>query len=184
MAGPLIFRRSTKENSQLSDYLRTGSDAFIQARRRVTALYLAGSAAFGIVALYQMGLIKRVPEPDLAFLDADRVDASGEAYATLHVPDAILGIISYAITLMLVTSGGSKRSLLQPWLPIAAAVKVLVDVASGGVLTAEQAVKHRAFCSWCLGAAALPLVSLPSVLPEARAAVRGLADARRSRGEM
>ncbi len=169
-----MFRESSKDATRLSDYLRSGSDRFVRARRRVTALYLAGSAAFGVVALYQMGLIKRVPEPRLPFLDADRVDASGEAYATLRMPDAVLGMLSYAGTLALVTSGGKHRAASHPWLPLAAAAKVVFDVASGGVLTAEQAVKHRAFCSWCLGAAAASAVSLPAVLPEAATAARRL----------
>ncbi len=170
----MIFRDSTPEARRLSDYLREGSDRFLNARRRVTGLYLAGSAAFGVVALYQMGLIKRVPEPRLPFLDADRVDASGEAFTTLRMPDAVLGLLSYAATLTLITSGGKDRVSTHPWLPVAAAAKVLLDAASGGVLTAEQAVKHRAFCSWCLGAAAASVVALPAVLPEASAAARSL----------
>ncbi len=170
----MIFRESTREARRLSAYLREGSDRFVSARRRATGLYLAGSAAFAVVALYQMGLIKRVPQPRLPFLDADRVDASGEAYATLRMPDAVLGLLSYAATLMLVTSGGKDRIMTQPWLPLAAAAKVLFDAASGGVLTAEQAVKHRAFCSWCLGAAAASALALPAVLPEAAAAARAV----------
>lgn len=170
----MIFRESSREARRLSEYLREGSDRFVNARRRVTGLYLGGSAAFGVVALYQMGLIKGVPEPPLPFLDADRVDASGEAYTTLRMPDAVLGLLSYAATLMLVTSGGKDRASTHPWLPIAAAAKVLFDVASGGVLTAEQAVKHRAFCSWCLGAAAASGLALPAVLPEAFSATRSL----------
>ncbi|MBW3595633.1 MAG: vitamin K epoxide reductase family protein [Actinobacteria bacterium] len=177
-----MFRESTKDARDLSDYLRTGSDSFVRGRRRTTALYLAGTAAFGVVTLYQMGLIKRVPEPRLPFLDADRVDASGEAYASLDMPDAILGMLSYAVTLMFVASGGKERATLRPWLPIAAAAKVLVDVASGGILTAEQAVKHRAFCSWCVGAAAVPVLSLPAVLPEALAALRSMTGTSRANG--
>lgn len=176
----MIFRDSTKEARRLSDYLRQGSDRFIDARRRVTALYLGGSVAFGVVTLYQMGLIKQVPEPRLPFLDADRVDASGEAYGTLRMPDAVLGLFSYAATLMLVTSGDKERASTRPWLPLAVAAKVLLDVASGAVLTAEQAVKHRAFCSWCLGGAAASGLALPAVWPEAAAAARAL---RRSRSE-
>ncbi len=173
-----MFRESSEEATRLSEYLRGGSDGFVRARRRVTGFYLAGSAAFAMVALYQMGLIKRVPEPTLPFLDADRVDASGEAYETLRMPDAVLGLVSYGVTLMLVTSGDRERFSSHPWLPLAAAAKVLFDVTSGGVLTAEQAVKHRAFCSWCLGAAFVPVLSLPAVLPEAAAALNSFARGR------
>lgn len=92
-----MFRESSPEAESLSAYLRHGTDGSIDARRRITALYLGGSAALGVVAAYQMGLLHRVPEPRLPFLDADRVDASGEAYGTLRIPDAVLGLVSYGI---------------------------------------------------------------------------------------
>lgn len=169
-----MFRESTPEAAELSRYLREGSDDFVSARRRITALYLGGTAALGVVALYQTGLIKSVPEPPLPFLDADRVDASGEAYATLNMPDAVLGMLSYAATLVLVTAGGRERAKTKPWLPVVAAAKVMLDAASGAVLTAEQAAKHRAFCSWCLAAAVTSFLSVPAILPEAGAAARNI----------
>jgi len=170
----MMLRKSSAEAESLSDYLRNASDGSISARRRITSLYLAGTAALAVVAAYQMGLIKRVPEPRLSFLDADRVDASGEAYESLRMPDAVLGLVSYSITLALVTSGGRDRGKTQPWLPVAAALKVAFDAASGVMLTVEQISKHRALCSWCLGAAAASWISVPPVLPEAGIGLRNL----------
>lgn len=169
-----MFRESSAEAESLSAYLRNAADEFIKARRRIASSYLAGTAALAVVAAYQMGLIKRVPEPRLWFLDADRVDASGEAYESLRMPDAVLGLVSYSITLALVTSGGRERASQQPWLPFVAALKVVLDATSGGVLTAEQIAKHRALCSWCVGAAAASWVSLPWALPEARVGLQNL----------
>lgn len=169
-----MLRETSAEAESLSNYLRNAADDSIKARRRITSLYLAGTAALAVVAAYQMGLIKRVPEPPLWFLDADRVDASGEAYESLRMPDAVLGLVSYSITLALVTSGGGERSTKQPWLPIAAALKVVFDAASGVMLTAEQVAKHRALCSWCVIAATASWISLPSALPEARIGLRNL----------
>jgi len=170
----MMLRKSSAEAESLGDYLRNASDGSISARRRITSLYLAGTAALAVVAAYQMGLIKRVPEPRLSFLDADRVDASGEAYESLRMPDAVLGLVSYSITLALVTSGGRDRGKTQPWLPVAAALKVAFDAASGVMLTVEQISKHRALCSWCLGAAAASWISVPPVLPEAGIGLRNL----------
>lgn len=165
-----MFRATSAEAESVSDYLRNAADDSVNARRRITSFYLAGSAALAVVAAYQMGLIKRVPEPGLWFLDADRVDASGEAYASLRVPDAVLGLVSYSITLALVTSGGRERISRQPWLPVAAALKVVFDAASGVLLTAEQVAKHRALCSWCVTAAAASWISLPFAFADMRAA--------------
>jgi hypothetical protein len=38
----------------------------------------------------------------------------------------------------------------------------------------DQALKHRAFCFWCLLAATATFASAPLVIPEARAAFRQL----------
>jgi hypothetical protein len=52
--------------------------------------------------------------------------------------------------------------------------KVAADALGGLYLTAEQASKHRRFCSWCLAAALASVTMVPQVVPEARAAVRQL----------
>jgi len=169
-----MLRETSAEAESLSGYLRNAADDTINARRRVTSFYLAGTAALVVVAAYQMGVIKRVPEPRLSFLDADRVDASGEAYESLRMPDAVLGIVSYSISLALVTSGGRRRNTTHPWLPVAATIKVAFDAALGVMLTVEQVAKHRALCSWCVIAAAASWISLPSTLPEARLGLRNL----------
>ncbi len=143
-------------------------------RRGVTALSLTAVGALGVVSLYQMGLLKHVPEPPLPGLNADAVDASAEAYRFLAMPDGVLGIGSYAVTLALAAMGGTDRAREQPWIPLALAAKALVDSGQATRLTWTQWSKHRAFCSWCLLAAIATWTSLPLVIPEARAAWRHL----------
>src|SRR5919197_3271993 len=89
----------------LSRELRTGSGRHLWGRRRVLALSLVASASMGLIALYQMGLLKHLPEPPLPRLDADKVDASPEAYRNLATPDAVLGFLSYAVTMTLAAAG-------------------------------------------------------------------------------
>jgi uncharacterized membrane protein len=113
-----------------------------------------------------------LPEPPLPLLDADAVDASGEAYQELKTPNASLGILNSAITLVLAGMGDRRRAIERPWLPLALAAKVGLDAASGLFLTIEQASKHGRFCSWCLTAAVTSLAMVPQVLPEARMALR------------
>ncbi len=43
------------------------------------AMALSAAGSMGVITAYQMGLIKHLPEPPFAVLDADKVDASGEA---------------------------------------------------------------------------------------------------------
>lgn len=163
--------RSTSATAEaVSDQLRRGTDGYLGHRRRVAALALGATGALGVVSLYQTGLLKHVPEPPLGLFDADRVDASGEAYRIFSMPDGILGMLSSVGTAALATMGTKDRVTQRPWLPLLLAAKAGLDAAWGIVLTLEQGSKHRRFCSWCLTAAAASLATFPAAVPEARAA--------------
>ena len=131
---------------------------------------LGAAASMGVVSAYQLGIVKHLPEPPVPGLDADAVDASGEAYHYLKTPDAALGLASYAVTLVLAGAGPGRRAVERPWIPLALAAKVVVDAVSGVYLTVEQGSKHRRFCSWCLVASGLSAAMVPQVVPEARVA--------------
>ncbi len=166
-----IGRAGSAAAAQVSDDLRLSRDPSVRNRRRAAALTLVNAASLGVVALYQFGIIRKVPEPPLRFLDADRVDASAEAYAIGQTPDAALGILSAGLTLVLLGRGARSRS---PWIALATALKVVVDAGGALMLTAEQGTRHRRYCSWCLAAAAASVAAVPAVLPEARRAIERL----------
>ena len=159
------------------DDLRRRTGPFLDRRRRVAALSLLGSAAMGLVAAYQNGLLRHLPEPALTVFDADRVDASGEVYELLKTPDAALGLVSYALTLVLAGAGTASRAEKRPWLPLALAAKVAADALGELYLTVEQASKHHRFCMWCLTATMASVAMVPQVVPEARAALRRMIEA-------
>jgi hypothetical protein len=159
---------------QLSLELRTAKGAHLAQRRGIIACGLTAAGAMGLIALYQTGLIKHLPEPPSARLDADKVDASEEAYSYFQTPDAFIGLGSYAVTLGLAAMGGKDRAASQPWIPIALLAKVFADAGQAAKLTLDQWTKHRAFCIWCLLAATATFVSLPLALPEAVAALQQL----------
>ena len=54
----------------LSRELRQTSDPTMSRRRGVIALSLAAAGSMGLIALYQSGLIRHIPEPPLPALDA------------------------------------------------------------------------------------------------------------------
>ncbi len=169
-----IGRSFSPAAEAVSDDLRRGSGQFLENRRRLSALVLAGAGSLGVVTAYQFGLVRRPPEPRLGPLDAERVDASGEAYQFLKTPDAALGLASSAATLVLAGMGPAGRAQTRPWVPLALAAKVVSDALWGVFLTVEQGSKHRRFCSWCLLTAATSVAAVPQALPEARAAWRAL----------
>ena len=159
---------------RVSDALRRQTGPDLSRRRAAVALSLVSIAALGVVEAYQTGLVRHLPEPSLPGLDADRVDASGEAYQLFGTPDAGLGIASYGATLALLGAGTSERAAERPWLVLAAAAKVAADAVGGGYLFAEQVSRHRRVCSWCTLAPAASAATVPLVVPEARRAWRQL----------
>lgn len=158
---------------RLGRELRESDDRHLERRRRVALLTLGASASMAVVSLYQLGLVKHLPEPPIPGLDADRVDASEEAYELLDTPDGVLGLGSYAATLALASMGGARRWRGRPWLPLALTAKATVDAVQAARLTRDQWTRHGAFYSWCLGAAAGTFM-VPLTLPEARDAPRAL----------
>ncbi|MGI8684051.1 MAG: hypothetical protein ACR2MO_02945 [Acidimicrobiales bacterium] len=113
-----VGRASSPAAEQVSRDLRTGTGDALRRRRRVGAMALSAMGSMGVVVAYQMGLLRHLPEPPRPVFDADDVDASGEAYQNLKTPDAALGLVSYATTLVLagmVPPGGRRRSRGSRW---------------------------------------------------------------------
>ncbi len=162
--------------AELSRQLRTGQAPMLARRRKIVGLSLVSITSMSIIALYQMGIIKHLPEPSIPYLDADKVDASAEAYSYFATPDAVLGMVSYGVTAALTAMGGADRAREQPWIVLALAAKVAVDAVGAGKLTVDQWTKHRAFCSYCLIAATATFATVPLVIPEARVAYRELSN--------
>jgi hypothetical protein len=159
---------------ELSRQLREDDDGFLSHRRGIVACGLAAAGAMGLITLYQIGIIKHLPEPPLPGLDADKVDASEEAYSYFQTPDAFIGLGSYAVTMGLAAMGGKDRAAIHPWIPLALLAKTAADTAQAARLTIDQWTKHKAFCLWCLLAATATFVSLPLAVPEAIVALQQL----------
>ena len=135
---------------------------------------MAATASMSVVARYQLGILKDLPDPPLPQFDACKLTGSPEAYKLLETPDSILAIASYAATMTLAAMGPSDRASKQPLLPVALAAKVGFDA----VLSAGYAIagwrEQRALCFWCLVATAATAVSFVLVFPEARSAIQRL----------
>ena len=118
------------------------------------------------LSLYQLGVIGRLPELPLPGFDANRVDASAQAYQLLGSPDATLGVVSYSVTAALAALGGEQP---PPALRGLLAAKAAIDLGWAGKLTLDQLTKHRAACSWCLLATSLTVATFVSAAAELRA---------------
>jgi hypothetical protein len=153
---------------------REGDAPFLDKRRQTAALTLVSIALFGTMACYQLRLLRRLSDPPLPFLDAEKVIGSADAYALLETPDAVLAVGSYAATLGLAAIGPADRSQTAPALPLVLAAKAITDALIAAAYTCRAWMRFRAFSSYSLVAVAATFLTIPAVLPEARAAWRRL----------
>ena len=159
----------------LSSELREGASPDLTRRRWAIGLSFAGSAIGMVVAAYQTGILKRLPDilPGEVF-DAEKVDASDYAYKRMQTPDGALMAATYGLTAALVAAGGKDRARENPALPLAAAGKALYDLVTCFRLAREEWQENKALCSWCQVATGLSAAIAVLTLPEAVRAGREL----------
>jgi hypothetical protein len=155
---------------QLSLELREDRGNFLRHRRVTAACALISMASLGSIALYQLGVFRRLPEPPLPGLDAEKVHGSAEAYRIFGTPDAVLGLGSYAATLGLAAMNGTNRAETHPWIPLALAAKASLDALQAAALTCKSWSRFKCFSLYSLVAALATWAALPAVMPEARVA--------------
>jgi len=99
------------------------------------------------VAAYQLGGITHLPDPPGELFASDRITGSKAAHP-LGIPDSLLGLGSYGITLSLI--------LLAPSHPKARrflTLKLLGDGAVAAFNIVRQVAMFGKICSWCTGTA-------------------------------
>jgi uncharacterized membrane protein len=159
---------------ELSHQLRRTTDPDLRRRRWVLGLSLVGTVAAQIVTLYQMGMLRRLPDLPVGPFNATKVDAAPYGYSRLQTPDGALMLVSYALTAALAAAGGRDRAERNPALPLALAAKTGWDSLSAVRLAQEEWQQTRALCGYCQSATVASLASLVLALPEAARALRAL----------
>jgi len=99
------------------------------------------------VALYQTGLLKRLPDPPSSVFDSEHI-ASSKAAHPFGVPDALLGMANFGTTLALILlsrENQTAKRLLGP--------KLVLDAAAGAFNAGRQVVGFGKLCSCCTGTA-------------------------------
>ena len=113
----------------------------------MTAACCAALATLVPVALYQTGVIQHLPDPPLPVFDSDRITLSKMAHP-LGVPDALLGLGSFCVTLALILISRNHR---PPRKMLGA--KLALDGAAATFNMGRQVIRFRSLCSWCTGTA-------------------------------
>ena len=167
--------------SQLSHELRIEHDPDLERRRWLVGLSFVGAALGKVVGLYQMGILKRLPDLPSKYFDATKVDASDYAYKRMQTPDALLMVASYATTAILAGAGGKDRAETNPALPLALAAKTVADAAIAVKLGREEWKENKALCGYCQAATLVSLASVALAVPEALRAWRALNSGQQAR---
>ncbi len=170
----LKIMESSEQAEVLSEQLRHGFGHYLSKRRGIIGLSLLAAGSMGMIALYQTGIIPHLPEPPIPGLNADKVDASAEAYKLLEIPDGILAIGNYTATAALAAMGGMYRAERQPWIPLAMAAKIGFDAYQSARLFINQVTQQKVLCSYCILADVMTLASIPLAVPETIAAIKHL----------
>lgn len=99
------------------------------------------------VALFQTGRLSRLPDPPSTFFDSERITSSQAAHP-FGIPDALLGLGSFGLTLALILlekrNARAKRLL---------GAKLTLDASVAAFNATRQVITFGKLCSWCTGTA-------------------------------
>ncbi|MDX2137386.1 MAG: vitamin K epoxide reductase family protein [Chloroflexota bacterium] len=162
--------------TQLSHELRNETTPDLTRRRWIVGLSIVGAMAAKLVSLYQVGILRNLPDPPIEVFDSARVDAAPYAYSRLNAPDGPLMLISYGATALLASMGGKERARRTPLVPLLMTLKIAGDVVLALQLAREEWRDTKALCFYCQIATVASLVSLGLALPETVRAIQTVRD--------
>ena len=153
--------------------LRDGRSPSLRRRRWIGTLAALGLADFAIISLYQIGVIRHLPDVPGKVFDSDKVNASHKAYA-MGLPDGTTGAALYALILMLASAGGSRRTGRHPIFELVLGGAVVAGVA-GALQYLHDMIRHQErACPYCIAGAALNFAMVPFVAKEVAGAARAI----------
>jgi len=109
----------------------------------------AAMASLTPVALVQLKIVRNLPDPPGRIFNSKRIVTSKGAYR-FGIPDGVLGVASYGVTLALLMAAKPSRPAVRKMLR----AKVALDAAMAIRGLRRQITQHGRICSWCVGTAA------------------------------
>ena len=146
--------------------LTEGSSDALKRRRAIIGLSLVGLGIAAAASLLQTGIVKHLPDPPVGNFDADEVMTSDEAYI-FGIPDATLALAGLALNVPIAAYGSRDRAKGLAFVPVLAAAKSAAEAGAAAWYFYQMATKKRAWCAYCIGAAAVYFGIFALTLPEA-----------------
>jgi uncharacterized membrane protein len=152
---------------------RKGQGRSLVRRRRLAVLAAMGLVDFAAISLYQLGVIRHLPDPPGRLFDSDAVNASRKAFAT-GIPGGTLGALLHASELVLLAASGTRETGRSPILDLLLGGAVVAGAGAAAHYLYDMAANEKRACVYCLVAAATAFAMIPLATPEVRSGIRAL----------
>jgi len=146
--------------------LRKDKSKSLKRRRKLAILSSIGLFDFTIISLFQLGVIRHLPDVPGKLFDSDSVNSSPKAYA-LGFPDGPLSALIYAAILILIGYKGDKKSGRPGWANWALFLLV-TGHAAGAADYLKDMIRQKKICPYCLVGTIINFASLPLAYGEIR----------------
>lgn len=153
--------------------LRDGKSPSLTRKRKIALLSAIGLVDFSLISLYQLGVIRHLPDFPGKIFDSDKANGSHKAYAA-GVPDGPISLVIYGLNIVLASAGGTKKSGRHP----------VFDVLLGGLITGtalgsigyiyNMITEQEKACPYCILGATLNFAMVPYALPDAQRSLKKL----------
>lgn len=127
-------------------------------RRKIALLSAIGLLDFVPISLYQLGIIRHLPDFPGELFDSDYVNASDEAQVA-GLPDGPVSLLMYAANLVLV-AGALKKKKKRNVFDYLIAGNSLGQAAGGAYYLYNMATEQKKICPYCVAGALINFASL------------------------
>lgn len=138
--------------------VQSRNDKKAKHRRDIALLSAIGIIDFIPISLYQLGIIKHLPDFSAKVFDSDYVNASKEAQIA-GLPDGPVSLLMYAANLVAV-SGALKEKKRKNIFDYLIAANAVGQAAGGAFYLYNMATKQKKVCMYCVTGALLNFATL------------------------
>lgn len=147
------------EVNDVKDELRYNASHELTKKRELAVLSSIGLLDFIIISLYQLGVIKMLPDVPVKYFDSNYVNASKEAYK-MGVPDGPVSACVYALILLLIGVKGTKRTGRGSIWDVLLGGAILANAAGALDYLRVMIFKQKKICLYCITGAIINFIML------------------------
>lgn len=138
--------------------IRRESNAITENRRSMALLNVAGLIDFVPISLYQLGIIRHLPDIPAKLFDSDYVNASEDAQVA-GIPDGPVSLMMYAANLVLI-AGAAKKKEKRNIVDYLIAGNTVGQAAGGAYYLYDMIFKQKKICPYCVTGALINFAAL------------------------